>query len=271
MGDIELEDKINFGFYDGELEIEKEADLGALELDVKYVGGGTADYRELTNKPKINGVTLLGNKSSNELGLQDIFQYESLERVVGQEGQIVQYIGETDDNYTNGFFYKYTEEHGWQKTSVQDTISDHSLLTNLDYEHAGHTGFQATINDLAEIREGAALGATAVQDPDYVHTDNNYTDAEKTKLAGLENYDDTTVWEAINEHDREIQNIENDIDELQSDVEDLGTAVDTLETTKQDKLTAGANVQISNNNVISATDTTYTAGAGIKIENNVIE
>jgi hypothetical protein len=38
---------------------------------------------------------------------------------------------------------------------------------------------------------------------------------------------------------------------------------------KQDKLTAGANIQI-NNNVISATDTTYTAGTGIDITNNVI-
>lgn len=34
--------------------------------------------------------------------------------------------------------------------------------------------------------------------------------------------------------------------------------------------TAGTNVQISNQNVISATDTTYTAGTGISISNNVI-
>lgn len=34
--------------------------------------------------------------------------------------------------------------------------------------------------------------------------------------------------------------------------------------------TAGDNIQISENNVISATDTTYTAGSGITIENNVI-
>lgn len=32
-----------------------------------------------------------------------------------------------------------------------------------------------------------------VVDPNYVHTDNNYTDAEKTKLASLSNYDDTTL------------------------------------------------------------------------------
>lgn len=33
--------------------------------------GGTDDYTDLTNKPKINSVTLSGNKSSSALGLQD--------------------------------------------------------------------------------------------------------------------------------------------------------------------------------------------------------
>lgn len=32
-------------------------------------GGGTSDYSELTNKPRINGVTLSGNKTSAELGI----------------------------------------------------------------------------------------------------------------------------------------------------------------------------------------------------------
>ena len=47
-------------------------------------------------------------------------------------------------------------------------------------------GKQDVISDLSSIRAGAALGATAVQDPNYVHTDNNYTDADKTKLAGIQ-------------------------------------------------------------------------------------
>lgn len=32
-------------------------------------GGGTSDYTDLTNKPKINGVTLNGNKSTADLGI----------------------------------------------------------------------------------------------------------------------------------------------------------------------------------------------------------
>ena len=45
---------------------------------------------------------------------------------------------------------------------------------------------QDTISDLSTIRSGAQAGATAVQDPSYVHTDNNFTNADKTKLDGIE-------------------------------------------------------------------------------------
>lgn len=34
-------------------------------------GGGTSDYASLTNKPSINNVTLIGNKTSSDLSLQD--------------------------------------------------------------------------------------------------------------------------------------------------------------------------------------------------------
>ena len=37
-------------------------------------GGGTSDYPDLTNKPQINGVTLVGNKPSSDFGLQNVFQ-----------------------------------------------------------------------------------------------------------------------------------------------------------------------------------------------------
>ena len=38
-----------------------------------------------------------------------------------------------------------------------------------------------------------------VSDANYVHTDNNYTKEEKTKLGSLANYDDTTIKEQIAE------------------------------------------------------------------------
>ena len=43
-----------------------------------------------------------------------------------------------------------------------------------------------------------------VSDSAYVHTDNNYTDNEKNKLADLENYDDTEVKESITDLNNSI-------------------------------------------------------------------
>lgn len=41
----------------------------AINANKSSGGTGTNNYSDLENKPKINGVTLLGNKTSNELGL----------------------------------------------------------------------------------------------------------------------------------------------------------------------------------------------------------
>ena len=41
--------------------------------------GGTSNYEYLTNKPQINSVELVGNKTSNELKLQD--QMEALSNI----------------------------------------------------------------------------------------------------------------------------------------------------------------------------------------------
>lgn len=48
--------------------INNESLLGSGNIDIP--GGGTSDYSDLTNKPKINGFELIGNKTSGQLGLQ---------------------------------------------------------------------------------------------------------------------------------------------------------------------------------------------------------
>lgn len=35
-------------------------------------GGGTSNYNSLSNKPQIGGVTLQGNKSLSDLGIQNV-------------------------------------------------------------------------------------------------------------------------------------------------------------------------------------------------------
>ena len=89
-----------------------------------------------------------------------------------------------------------------------------------------------------------------VQDPDYVHTDNNFTDADKTKLDGIEAGAEANVQSDWNEtntsSDAYIQN-KPDLSVYATDAElSAGLA------TKQDTLTAGDNITITNN-VIAAT------------------
>lgn len=42
--------------------------------EVKRIDTGTRDYEALTNKPQINSVTLIGNKTSGQLGLADAYE-----------------------------------------------------------------------------------------------------------------------------------------------------------------------------------------------------
>lgn len=54
------------------LEEDSEEELTTLQEDV----GGTDDYNNLKNRPKINNVELVGNKTSKDLRIQD--EMESL-------------------------------------------------------------------------------------------------------------------------------------------------------------------------------------------------
>ncbi|MCQ2737003.1 MAG: hypothetical protein MJ224_00105 [archaeon] len=62
----------------------------AIEYDSHGGSGGTDDYNDLTNKPKINDVTLSGNKSLSDLGIaaeDDIIDdYEDLDNIPSING-----------------------------------------------------------------------------------------------------------------------------------------------------------------------------------------
>lgn len=71
-------------------------------------------------------------------------------------------------------------------TGIDITNNVVSVDTTVIATQADLATKQDVISDLSDIRAGAALGATAVQDPNYVHTDNNFTNADVTKLSGIE-------------------------------------------------------------------------------------
>lgn len=71
------------------------------------------------------------------------------------------------------------------------TVTNKSLLgsgnVSIDYSDIDNTpSIPTKISDLTNDNN-------TVTDENYVHTDNNYTNDEKTKLSGLENYDDTAI------------------------------------------------------------------------------
>jgi len=90
-------------------------------------GGGTDNYNNLSNKPSINNVTLSGNKTLSDLGIETI-QYSTMPTASSDYvGKIVQYTGESVSNsYQNGYFYigvtdgETIPTYSWQSINVQD-------------------------------------------------------------------------------------------------------------------------------------------------------
>lgn len=79
-----------------------------------------------------------------------------------------------------------------------------------------------TINGESLLGEGnIEIDQDFVKDDDYVHTDNNYTGAEKEKLAGLENYDDTEVKSDISDIKDEQTTQNQNITQNTTDIETI--------------------------------------------------
>ena len=92
--------------------------------------GGTSDYNELTNKPQINGVTLTGNKTSEDLGIitgiTDAYTKEETQALI--ESSIT---GKADKTYVDGQLdLKADKSTTYTKTEVDNSIS--SITQNIN-------------------------------------------------------------------------------------------------------------------------------------------
>lgn len=85
-----------------------------------------------------------------------------------------------------------------------------------------------------------------VSDSNYVHTDNNFTNQEKSKLAGLENYDDTALSNRVTQNETDINSLEinkaeqSDLDTLEGRVETAESNITSLDNAKEDKSVVSA-------------------------------
>lgn len=94
----EIEIEINT---DGEIDLDISDEK---EIDVEpSQGGGSNNYRTLSNKPSINGVVLIDNKTSAELGLRDKRDLIDYEEEVVKKPQIndITLIGNKTANQLN--------------------------------------------------------------------------------------------------------------------------------------------------------------------------
>lgn len=155
-----------------------------LQLKALIEGGlGVSDYTELENKPSINNVTLVGNKSLSDLGIVNPMMIKGRVNSVSDLPQVaepgwVYFVGRSDDADLRE--YVYTADNEWEFLGYLSIVIDSALSTTSENPVQNKVITNA-LNGKVDTETGKGLSS------------NDYTTAEKTKLAGLSNYDDTEV------------------------------------------------------------------------------
>lgn len=131
--------------------------LGLIGSDIGT--GGTTDYTQLSNKPQINGNTLTGNKSGSEIGLVNAVPGKGLS--------------------TNDY-----------------TTAEKNKLSGIEAQ-ANKTVIDNTLTNAGQAADAKAVGDALVGKVDKITgkqlSTEDYTTAEKTKLAGIEAQANKTV------------------------------------------------------------------------------
>jgi len=147
----------------------------AIEEAIEHGGGGTTDYTDLTNKPSINGVVLTGNKTTSDLGIEENVQADWDEADTTAPSYI-----KNKPNIPAGVVvdttYDGTSENAQAGTAVAQAIS-----TKVDKV----TGKGLSTNDFTNADktklDGIESGAEANVQADWTQTDTTADDYIKNK------------------------------------------------------------------------------------------
>lgn len=147
----------------------------AIEEAIEQGGGGTTDYNDLTNKPSINGVSLTGNKTTSDLGIEENVQADWDEADTTAPSYI-----KNKPNIPSGVVvdttYDGTSENAQAGTAVAQAIS-----TKVDKV----TGKGLSTNDFTNAEktklDGIESGAEANVQADWTQTDTTADDYIKNK------------------------------------------------------------------------------------------
>ena len=133
-------------------------------IDESGGGSGTMNYNELDNKPSINGVTLIGNKTAADLSILPVPIVEEYDNnkilTASYSGGVGSYSWQPAPSSGTSDYTQLTNKP--QINSVE--LNGNKSLSDLGIASAeALAGKQDIISDLNTIRSGAAAGATAVQ------------------------------------------------------------------------------------------------------------
>lgn len=124
---------------DGSIKVaDGERPYSELPYLIKSSGGGTSNYEELANLPKINGITLIGNKTAEDLGiniptkLSDLIDDQGFitidELSQSQEAQTEMLQGEINLKADAGDVYTKDEVDSKIKITYTDLDSNESSI-----------------------------------------------------------------------------------------------------------------------------------------------
>ena len=154
------------------------------------------DYDVLENKPKLNGKTIQGSKTNEDYGIPTkTSDLENDSDFVSDANYV-----HTDNNYTSE-----------EQSKLEGIESGAEVNVQSDWEQSDSAADDYIKNKPENL----------VQDANYVHTDNNYTSDEKSKLSGIEAGAEANVqsdWsEADNSKDDFIKNKPTKVSDFQND------------------------------------------------------
>lgn len=212
------------------------------------------NYNDASNKPLINGHVLSGDKSAAELELQPAGDYlteipeeyiteKELEDLdLADKNYVIDQINNTEHFHReivdglpvigkDNVIYMVKK-----KSASGDDIYDEWMWVDTKYEHIGSTA--TDLSDYYKKEEADKLLDKKVNKVTGKGlSTNDYTTAEKTKLASLENYDDTAIKaELATLHNYDDTDIKNDITALKTAENGLKTDVSDIKEELKDKI-----------------------------------
>lgn len=172
--------------------------------------GGTTDYEALTNKPQINGITLVGDKTLSDLGIEWIWrgtraEYEAAAATIPPntfvditdepDMDLVPTDGSTNPVESNGVYDalagKVDKMQGKGLSTEDYTTAERTKLAKVD----ANIDNAPTIASSHPVSSGGVYDALASKVDKVIGkglSTNDYTNAEKLKLAIIDSLIDDT-------------------------------------------------------------------------------